>query len=857
MHEPVRVVVQIQTDRLHDSYQRENDEFLKTIDDNMKRIIKEQVKSQVKDQVSRILPRIEQFRNAHLESKVLTRSSHSSRTSYAVVVDLSEMELKKILIEKMEGNKSIQRSDEQRNLYKALVDAYEADKTILDSYRETTILKRRREDDDDQEGPSAGSDWGSKRRRECGVPESARTPLEPATRSAGRPTYELMRGSCNSLAELEYHLEEVYKVTTDQLDWVNPKGQQEFLTRGRNVSSSTGSLLTGNLLSMYTPRGGSLLSPISRLWNAAYGRSSTGSRKLPEEAQPYQARHQPIDYNKHALWGVSHWGRKRKQFYGDAVNQESARDVYSKRRIIAVTELQIMEWHDYKHLDWISSLGKPHTLRTKKGCIIVVENEENELIQTRLATRWRVCIDYRKLNEATRKDHFPLRFIDQMLERLTSTIVFSMVSRVTFKFSLILKIKKRQHSLVLIEHLPTVACLSGFFMDDFSVFGNSFGTCLSYLDKMLKRCKDNNLCLNWEKSHFMVKEGIILGHKISKNEIEVDKAKVDVIAKLPHPTTVKVPHGLSILQTTMREILLLRECRLNKEQILQRCEALLLGRPLLVQNLFGSSHPAGKISQQDEMPKNSIQVCKIFNVWGINFIGPFSSSRGNMYILVSIDYLSKWVKAKVLPTNDARVVCKFLKSLFARFGTPCAIISDRGTHFCNDQFAKVMLKYGITHHLATAYHPQTSAQKGMSSTDRAREQSLLGLESSNFDLQTAGDHRKVQLNELNELRDQAYENSLIYKEKTKRLHDSKNKDRVFNVGDRVLLFSSRLKIFSGKLKTRWSRPFTITQVFFYGTVELSQTDGPNFKVNGHILKHYFGQDIQKMVVLDLQTFPND
>ncbi|GKE37450.1 hypothetical protein Tco_1460855 [Tanacetum coccineum] len=113
------------------------------------------------------------------------------------------------------------------------------------------------------------------------------------------------------------------------------------------------------------------------------------------------------------------------------------------------------------------------------------------------------------------------------------------------------------------------------------------------------------------------------------------------------------------------------------------------------------------------------------------------------------------------------------------------------------------------------------------------------------------------MNELNELRDQAYENSLIYKEKTKRLHDSKIKNRVFNVGDRVLLFNSRLKIFSGKLKTRWTGPFTVIQVFPYGTVELSKTDGPNFKVNGHRLKHYFGGDIQPMVVPDLQTFPKD
>ncbi|GJU45799.1 reverse transcriptase domain-containing protein [Tanacetum coccineum] len=118
----------------------------------------------------------------------------------------------------------------------------------------------------------------------------------------------------------------------------------------------------------------------------------------------------------------------------------------------------------------------------------------------------------------------------------------------------------------------------------------------------------------------------------------------------------------------------------------------------------------GKISQRDEMPQNAIQVYEIFDVWGINFMGPFPFSRGNKYILVAVDYLSKWVEPKALPTNDARVVCKFLKSLFARFGTPRAIISDRGTYFCNDQFAKVMLKYGVTHRLSTVYHPQASGQ---------------------------------------------------------------------------------------------------------------------------------------------------
>nr|GEY40576.1 reverse transcriptase domain-containing protein [Tanacetum cinerariifolium] len=166
----------------------------------------------------------------------------------------------------------------------------------------------------------------------------------------------------------------------------------------------------------------------------------------------------------------------------------------------------------------------------------------------------------------------------------------------------------------------------------------------------------------------------------------------------------------------------------------------------------------GNISQRDEMPQNSIKVFEIFDVWGIDFMGPFLSSRGN------------------------------------KFGTPRAIITDRGTHFCNDQFAKVMLKCDVTHLLATTYHPQTSGQ----------------VEVSNRGLKRILERK-------------------IGEKHASWIHDSKIKDRVFNVGDRVLLFNSRLDIFSGKLKTCWSGPFTITQVFPYGTVELSQIDEPNFK----------------------------
>nr|GEW86090.1 reverse transcriptase domain-containing protein [Tanacetum cinerariifolium] len=131
------------------------------------------------------------------------------------------------------------------------------------------------------------------------------------------------------------------------------------------------------------------------------------------------------------------------------------------------------------------------------------------------------------------------------------------------------------------------------------------------------------------------------------------------------------------------------------------------------------------------------------------------------------------------------------------------------------------------------------------------------LKYANFNLKTTGDHRKLQLNELHELRDQAYENSLIYKERTEKLHDSKIKNCIFNVGDQVLLFNSRLKIFSGKLKTRWTGPFTITEVYPYGTAKLAHADGSNFKVNCHRLKHYYGGDVPPMVILDLQTFPKD
>nr|GEX99921.1 hypothetical protein [Tanacetum cinerariifolium] len=325
------------TDWLQDFLQREYDEFLCNIDENMKKLIKGQVKSQVKEQVLRILPRIKESVNATLEAEVLTRSSHSSRTSYAIAADLSEMELKNILIEKMEGNKSIQRSDEQRNLYKALVEAYDADKTILDTYGESTILKRRREDDN-QEGPSAGSDRGSNRQRQGGEHASASTPSETATGSAGRSTTgsqsRQISASESAFAEepvqttcqMEEPSHSVFETGVEDQPIVQTSQHSECFSQPRRPPSS------------------------DRDWNKTLSAAQGDAHDLERQTDARSAFNElldtPIDFSNFIM--------NRLNFYGYAVNRESALDVYSKRRIIAVTELKIMEWHDYKHLDWIS-----------------------------------------------------------------------------------------------------------------------------------------------------------------------------------------------------------------------------------------------------------------------------------------------------------------------------------------------------------------------------------------------------------------------------------------------------------------------------------------------------------------------
>nr|GEZ14478.1 reverse transcriptase domain-containing protein [Tanacetum cinerariifolium] len=604
---------------------------------------------------------------------------------------------------------------------------------------------------------------------------------------------------------------------------------------------------------------------------------------------------------------------------------------------------------------------------------------------------WRVCIDYRKFNDDTRKDHFPLPFMDQILERLawnefycfldgfsgyfqilidpqdqektTFTCLYETFAYRRTPFGLCNALGTFQRCMMSIFH-DMIEKTMEVFMDDFSVFGDNFSSCVTNLDKMLNRCEETNLVLNWEKCHFMCREGIVLGHKISKSGIEVDRAKVDVIAKLPHPTTVKgvrsflghagfyhrfiqdfskiarpmthlleketpfclfqgidyaigsvlgkrkskhfqpihyaskiMPEAQIHYTTTEKEMLAVvyafekfrpylvlsksivytdhpaLKYLLNKQDakprllrwvlLLQKFDITILdkkgsenltanhlsrlenphqdvlenkdinenfpletlgsltshntpwfaditnfhtgnfikkgltsqqkkkffkdvkhyfwddpylfrichhGANLTAKNVFDASffwpliyrdahemiktcdifQRQGKISQRDEMPQNSIQVYEIFDIWGIDFMGPFSSSKENKYILVAVDYLSKWVEAKSFPTNDVRVVVKFLKSLFSRFERT---VRENCTSW-SDKLDDALWAFRTAYKTSIGCTPYKLVyEKSCHLPIELEHRAYWALKHVNFDLKTAGDHRKLQLNELSELRD--------------------------------------------------------------------------------------------------------
>nr|GEW43378.1 reverse transcriptase domain-containing protein [Tanacetum cinerariifolium] len=692
-----------------------------------------------------------------------------------------------------------------------------------------------------------------------------------------------------------------------------------------------------------------------------------------------------------------------------------------------------------------------------------------------------------KLNDATRKDHFSLPFMDQMLERLARNEFYCFLDGFSGYFEIPIDPQSQEkttftcpYGTFAYRRMPFGLCnaLSTFqrcmiaifhdmiektievFMDSFSVFGDSFSSCLSNLDKMLKRCEDTYLVLNWEKCHFMCKEEIILGHKISKSRIKVDRAKVDVIAKLPHPTTVKgvrsflghagfyrrfiqdffkIARPMTHLFEKETPFVFSKDCidafetlkkKLTEAPILVvpdwnlpfelMCDAsdFVIGVVLEQRKTkhFQPIHYASKtmseaqiyytttekemlavvyafekfwpylvlsksivytdysalkylLSKQDAKPrllrwvlllqefditirdkkgsenlaadhlsrlknphKDVLENKDINEDFPLETLGSLSSGSTSSFADIANFHARNFIK-KGLTSQQKKKFFKDVKYYFWDDPYLFRICANQIICWCvhgqeaidilkachegptgghlrdnltTKKFTRLMIKYGVTHCLATAYHPQMSGQVEVSNhglkrilertvgenhaswSDKLEDalwafrtafktpigftlyklvykkschllielehKAYWALKHVNFYLKTASDHRKLQLNEL---RDQAYDNSLIYKERTKKSHDSKIKNRIFNVGDQVLLFNSRLKIFSRKLKTHWSGPFTITQVFPYGTIELSQPNGPNFKVNGHRVKHYFRGDIPSKVVSDLHTIPMD
>ncbi|GJV74206.1 reverse transcriptase domain-containing protein [Tanacetum coccineum] len=536
-------------------------------------------------------------------------------------------------------------------------------------------------------------------------------------------------------------------------------------------------------------------------------------------------------------------------------------------------------------------------------------------------------------------------------------------------------------------------------------------------DALLKVLKSHKLAIAWKITD-------IKGHKISKSGIEVDHAKVDVIAKLPHPTTVKgirsflghagfyrrfiqdfskIARPMTHLLEKETPFVFFKDCidafetlkkKLTEAPILVisdwdlpfelMCDAsdfaigAVLGQrkmkhfqpihytsktmteaqihytttekemltvvyafekflPYLVlsKSIVYTDHSALKylMNKQDVKPRLLwwVLLLQEFNITirdkkektlgvissgSTPWFADFANFRAGNFIIKGMMTQQKkkffkdvkhyfWDDPYLFRICADQIIRRCVHGQEANdILKACHEGPTRGHHSANltarKVFDAVISKYGVTHRLATAYHPQTSGQVKVSNRSLKRilertvrenraswsdkldaalwafrtafktpigctpyklmyrkpchlpieleHKAYWALKHANFDLKTTGDHRKLQLNKLNELRDQAYENSLIYKERTKKLYDSKIKTHIFNVGDRVLLSNSRLKIFSGKLKTRWSRPFTITKVFPYGTIELSQPNGPNFKVNGHRVKHYFGGDLPPKVV---------
>nr|GEU75080.1 reverse transcriptase domain-containing protein [Tanacetum cinerariifolium] len=500
---------------------------------------------------------------------------------------------------------------------------------------------------------------------------------------------------------------------------------------------------------------------------------------------------------------------------------------------------------------WVSPV---HCVPKKRG-MTVIKNDKNELVPTRLVTGWRVCIDYKKLNKVTRKDHFPLPFMDQMFERLAGNEYYCFLDGFSDYFQIPIDPKNQEkttftcpYGTFAYKRMPFRLCNAPgtfqrcmmeifhdmieqtmeVFMDDFSVFGNSFSTCLTNLERILKRCKDTKLALNWEKSHFMVKEGIVLGHKISKKGIEVDKAKIKVISKLPHPTTIKG------IRSFLRHVGFYRRFIKDFSKI---------SRPmthLLEKN--SSFIFSNDCIQAFQILKKKLTEAPI--LIALNRDQPFEVICDASNYVVGV-VLGQRVKKHFSPIHYASKTMTQAKSNYTTTEKEMLVVVYTFEKFCSYLIMNKSIVY--TDH---------SALKYLFSKKDAKARLLcwiLLLQEFDFKVIDTKGAKNYVINHLSRLKN-PYENVFDPKE----IHETFPLEYLNKVAHQdpstpwfvdFANYQARKFIIKG--------PFTIAEVYPYETAKLVHTDGSNFKVNSRRLKHYHGGDTPPVEILDFQTFPKD